>query len=116
MGKFDGMLICTDLDGTLLNTIDDLAASVNHVLGLHGYPLHEVEKYPSFVGNGIEKLLDKSDSILDKHSIRVYKKKEDVSNFIKLLLDKGYNVFEYKLETLTLEEAFLKKAGGNKID
>jgi histidinol phosphatase-like PHP family hydrolase len=43
-------------------------------------------------------------------------KKEDVSNFIKLLLDKGYNVFEYKLETLTLEEAFLKKAGGNKID
>jgi ABC-2 type transport system ATP-binding protein len=66
--------------------------------------------------DGIEKLLDKSDSILDKHSIRVYKKKEDVSNFIKLLLDKGYNVFEYKLETLTLEEAFLKKAGGNKID
>lgn len=53
-------LVIFDLDGTLLNTIDDLAASVNHVLGLHGYPLHEVDKYPSFVGNGIEKLLERA--------------------------------------------------------
>ena len=53
-------LVIFDLDGTLLNTIDDLATSVNHVLSLHGYPLHEVERYPDFVGNGIDKLLERA--------------------------------------------------------
>lgn len=53
-------LVIFDLDGTLLNTIDDLAAAVNHALALHGYPLHAVEKYPDFVGNGIDKLLERA--------------------------------------------------------
>jgi ABC-2 type transport system ATP-binding protein len=65
---------------------------------------------------GIEEYLEDKDSIVDKNTIRVYKDKEDVSEYIKLLLDKGYNICEFKLETLTLEDAFLKKAGGNKID
>ena len=41
-----------DLDGTLSNTLDDLAASVNHALAAHGYPTHEVAAYRYFVGNG----------------------------------------------------------------
>lgn len=53
-------LIIFDLDGTLLNTIDDLAASTNHALASCGYPQHDVEAYPNFVGNGINKLLERA--------------------------------------------------------
>ena len=46
-----------DLDGTLLNTLDDLANSMNYVLRKHGFPVHAVERYRYFVGNGMEKLV-----------------------------------------------------------
>lgn len=48
-----------DLDGTLLNTIDDLADSANHILGQLGFPTHSTDKYKYFVGNGIPKLIER---------------------------------------------------------
>ena len=45
-----------DLDGTLLNTIDDLADAANWVCGNHGWPTHTVEEYKQFVGNGMTRL------------------------------------------------------------
>lgn len=48
-----------DLDGTLLNTIDDLADACNHVAELHGWPTHTVEEYKYFVGNGMAKLAER---------------------------------------------------------
>ncbi len=53
-------LVIFDLDGTLLNTIDDLAAATNYALDACGYPLHDVSEYPRFVGNGISKLLERA--------------------------------------------------------
>ena len=46
-----------DLDGTLLNTIFDLAQSTNHALSLLGYPTHTPEAYKRMVGGGISKLI-----------------------------------------------------------
>lgn len=46
-----------DLDGTLLNTLDDLAASVNYALRTHGMPEHSVDEVRQFVGNGVRKLM-----------------------------------------------------------
>ena len=43
-----------DLDGTLLDTIDDLADSTNTVLARRGFPTHDVEAYKYFVGDGAE--------------------------------------------------------------
>lgn len=48
-----------DLDGTLLNTLDDLADAGNYALEKMGYPVHEVSKYKYFVGNGIPKLIER---------------------------------------------------------
>lgn len=53
-------LIIFDLDGTLLNTIDDLAVSANYILRRHGYPIHELADYRFFVGNGITRLIERA--------------------------------------------------------
>ena len=46
-----------DLDGTVCDTIEDLAEATNYALGSLGHPTHETEKYKYFVGNGIPKLI-----------------------------------------------------------
>lgn len=45
-----------DLDGTLLDTVADLANATNQALAKCGYPTHPTESYYQFVGNGINKL------------------------------------------------------------
>lgn len=54
------MLIIFDLDGTLINTIDDLGQACNHTLSACGYPTHKIEDYPRLVGNGINKLIERA--------------------------------------------------------
>lgn len=49
-----------DLDGTLLNTLDDLADATNHTLSVLGYPLRTRDEVRSFIGNGVHKLLERS--------------------------------------------------------
>ena len=49
--------ILFDLDGTLLDTLADLAGSVNHVLASFGYPQRTVEEVRQFVGNGAARLI-----------------------------------------------------------
>ena len=51
------MTIIFDLDGTLLNTIDDLGYACNHALAQTGYPTHRIDQYPRMVGNGINNLI-----------------------------------------------------------
>lgn len=64
--------IIFDLDGTLLNTLDDLANAGNYALSTVGFPIHDTESYKYFVGNGIPVLIkricpkDTDDSQLEK--------------------------------------------------
>lgn len=51
------MIILFDLDGTLLNTIDDLGYACNYALAQAGYPSHPISAYPTMVGNGINNLI-----------------------------------------------------------
>ena len=50
-------LVIFDLDGTLLNTIGDLAASCNSVLSKRGLPQHDNEQYYKFIGKGVRNLV-----------------------------------------------------------
>lgn len=51
------MTIIFDLDGTLLNTIDDLGYACNYALEQTDFPTHKIEEYPRMVGNGINNLI-----------------------------------------------------------
>lgn len=46
-----------DLDGTLLDTIEDIADAMNRVLAQHGHPVHTVAEYKHLVGLGMERLV-----------------------------------------------------------
>ena len=49
-----------DLDGTLLNTLEDLMDAVNYALDKYGYPIRTLEEIRHFVGNGVRKLMERS--------------------------------------------------------
>lgn len=49
-----------DLDGTLLDTLHDLAASTNYALRTYGMPEHSEDDVRRFVGNGVKKLMERA--------------------------------------------------------
>lgn len=62
-----------DLDGTLLDSVEDLKDSMNSVLESYGFPTHDTESYKYFVGNGMRNLVaralppeERSQSMIDK--------------------------------------------------
>lgn len=57
MPKFSHVIF--DLDGTILDTLEDLADATNWVCAQHGWPRHPLEAYKGFVGNGAGKLLER---------------------------------------------------------
>lgn len=69
-----------DMDGTLLDTLDDLTSAVNHTLEQYNYPVHTKEEVRSFIGNGINRLMknaapeDIDDETFDRvfHSFKEY--------------------------------------------
>ena len=52
--------IIFDLDGTLIDSLVDLANTVNVILTEKGYPTHTLDEYRYFVGNGVLKLLERA--------------------------------------------------------
>jgi len=49
-----------DFDGTLVNSVGDIAAAMNTVLAGHGFPVHPLEAYRYFVGDGMEALVKRA--------------------------------------------------------
>jgi phosphoglycolate phosphatase len=58
MAYYDTVIF--DLDGTLLDTLQDLANSVNYALQHHGFPIRTQEEIRSFVGNGVRMLVTRA--------------------------------------------------------
>ena len=66
-------LVIFDLDGTLLNTIEDLGHAANYALEKNGFATHTLASYPFFVGNGVRRLITRvlpeehrNDATIDK--------------------------------------------------
>lgn len=53
-------LVIFDLDGTLLDTLDDLSAAVNHAMQQRGFPLHTRSEYMKMVGHGARNLMSQA--------------------------------------------------------
>lgn len=103
-------LVLFDLDGTLVNTIADLADTVNFALTKMGFPTHETEKYNYFVGDGFSNLVERalpcdkrSEAIhseclkiakahYEKHYIDKSCPYDGIPEMLKAIKDKGYKM------------------------
>lgn len=98
-----------DLDGTILNTLDDLADSLNFILNQYNMPKHTTEEVKYFVGNGIPKLIERAvpdgknnplyEEVLDEyikyyreHSLIKTKEYDGMSDFLKALKAAGMKI------------------------
>ena len=70
------MIIIFDLDGTLINTIDDLGQACNHALQACGFPIHEIADYPQLVGNGINRLIERALPVENRNETTVSRMRE----------------------------------------
>ena len=103
-------LVIFDLDGTLLNTIEDLGNAANYALSQNGYPTHSLESYPFFVGNGVRNLIRKAlpddmrtDSIIEsllkdfkeyynEHNTDCTKPYDGIEELLRNLQDNGVKI------------------------
>lgn len=74
--NFKGIIF--DLDGTLVNSLEDLADSMNLLLQKNNFPIHKNEKYKNFVGNGIRNLIKTSIPINLRDEILIEKMYESL--------------------------------------
>ena len=59
-----------DLDGTLIDSLEDIAVAMNQVLSNHGYAVHPIDDYRQFVGNGVAKLVERTLPLNASESVR----------------------------------------------
>lgn len=60
MNKIKYKAVIFDLDGTLINSVDDLGTSVNRVLEYNGFPVHKLEDYNRFIGDGAKMMVKRA--------------------------------------------------------
>ena len=106
-----------DLDGTLLDTLDDLASAVNYALSIYSLPQRSREEICSFIGNGAKKLIlrasendARSDEILE--CFRLY---EGVLEMLSSLKEKGIKTAVLSNKPDFLTTALSKKYFGDLI-
>ena len=63
--------IIFDLDGTMLNTLDDLGNAMNRVLSDMGLPTHAIDDYRSFIGDGVEKLIKRALPVKNRDEVTI---------------------------------------------
>ncbi|MFA7032137.1 MAG: HAD-IA family hydrolase [Bacilli bacterium] len=125
--------IIFDLDGTLLNTIDDLKNAVNHVLILHNWPQRTTEQIRQAIGNGVAKLVERSlpqqatknEYLLALHEFRLYYSEhydenthpyQDIIQLIKKLKNDGFLLAVCTNKTQLVAEKLIHHFFNNSFD
>ena len=103
-------LVIFDLDGTLINSIEDLGQAANYALSKNGFPTHSLASYPFFVGNGVRNLIRKAlpddmrtDSIIEsllkdfkeyynEHNTDCTKPYDGIEELLRNLQDNGVKI------------------------
>lgn len=126
-------LILFDLDGTLMNTLEDLTDSTNHILTINNFPTRTIEEIRNFVGNGIRKLIERavpentSESIIEKcyqemiiyykeHSLIKTSPYPGVTELIKSLRLKGIKIGIITNKAQNSADVIVDKFFKNSID
>lgn len=97
-----------DLDGTLINSIEDLGDAVNQLLKKRGYPIHGFNSYCKFVGDGVIKLIERAlpencnddimeiklefDDIYGKNCLNKTKAYPGIVELLEILKEHDYNL------------------------
>ncbi len=98
------MFAIFDLDGTLLDTLRDIADSVNEVLLANGLPVHSYDAYKIFIGDGLTNLL-----IRALPQERQFQQKETVADFVR----QARGIYTQKMKTHTKPYPGIEKMLGN---
>ena len=93
-------LIVFDLDGTLLNSLEDLADSANWVLAQHGFPTHPVDAYRYFVGDGVRKLIERILPQEERTEARIEQCRQEFVAYYKVHMEDKTSVYEGITELL----------------
>lgn len=94
-------LIVFDLDGTLINSLEDLADSANHVLEQHGFPTHPVDAYRYFVGDGVRMLIERILPKEERNDKRIGQCRQEFVDYYKIHMEDKTSVYEGITELLT---------------
>lgn len=107
-----------DLDGTLVNSLCDLADSVNFALNEMGFPTHATEKYKYFVGDGIPKMIERAlpDKMkteeINQKCFEIFMDRYKAHYFDKTVPYEGINILLQNLRTEKIKIAVIS----NKAD
>ena len=122
-----------DLDGTLLNTLEDLAIACNYALLKCGFPIYKVDAYKKFVGDGRYKLIERivpkesrTDEVLNKvmefyneyyeaHMIDMTKPYEGILELLDILNDKGLKLAVVSNKPHEFSTGIVKNFFGDRI-
>lgn len=122
-----------DLDGTLLSTLDDLAASCNYALRVNGMPERTIEEVRRFVGNGVKKLMERAipggleNKKFDKtyqdfrqhymvHNLDTTKPYPGVMEMLEQLKDRGKNIAVVSNKFYAATQALCRHFFGDLVD
>lgn len=111
-------LIIFDLDGTLINSLEDLANACNSALAHYGFPVHDIECYRYFVGDGVPMLIKRALPESDRNDETIARVKALFdSNYSKAysLCTKPYDEINELLDALE-EKEILTAVASNKPD
>ena len=104
-------LIVFDLDGTLINSLEDLADSANYILTQHGFPTHPVDAYRYFVGDGVRKLIERILPPEERNDIQIEQCRQEFVEYYKIHMEDKTAVYDGITDLLkALKERGLKIA------
>jgi len=103
--------ILFDLDGTLLNTLEDLCDSMNRVLSSRGFPVHPLESCRYFVGEGAAVVVIEDEEYAKERGARIYARVNGIGNHFE-----AFKMGKYHPDAAGLKESIRDAMKNSELD